>query len=131
MLIELPNAAFAEFSTIRLGGFSFGHRAYPLSVFLSGKPGAVHIALCCVVAWRISWLTILVRQAPAGSPEAVFTHPERILLERATPQKRKNAPRDLAFYMTALARLGGYLDRNSDPPPGTTVIWRIHPVGRP
>ena len=57
-------------------------------------------------------------------PEAVFTHPERILLERATPQKRKNAPRDLAFYMTALARLGGYLDRDSDPPPGTTVIWR-------
>ena len=55
---------------------------------------------------------------------AVFTHPERILLERATPQKRKNAPRDLAFYMIALARLGGYLDRNSDPPPGTTGIWR-------
>jgi hypothetical protein len=26
--------------------------------------------------------------------------------------------------MTAVARLGGYLDRNSDPPPGTTVIWR-------
>ena len=85
---------------------------------------ANYIALCCVVAWRISWLTILGRQAPAGSPEAVFTHPERILLERATPPKRKNAPRDLAFYMTALARLGGYLDRNSDPPPGTTVIWR-------
>ena len=77
-----------------------------------------------MVAWRISWLTILGRQAPAGSPEAVFTHPERILLERATPQKRKNAPRDLAFYMIALARLGGYLDRNSDPPPGTTGIWR-------
>ena len=56
------------------------------------------IALCCVVAWRISWLTILRRQAPAGSPEAVFTHPERILLERATQQKRKSAPSDLAFY---------------------------------
>ena len=23
-----------------------------------------------------------------------------------------------------LPRLGGYLDRTSDPPPGTTVIWR-------
>jgi transposase-like protein len=25
---------------------------------------------------------------------------------------------------SSAARLGGYLDRNSDPPPGTTVIWR-------
>ena len=39
-------------------------------------------------------------------------------------QPRKNAARNLAFYITAVARLGGYLDRKSDPPPGTTVIWR-------
>ena len=26
--------------------------------------------------------------------------------------------------MTKLARLGGYLARNSDPPPGNTVLWR-------
>ena len=69
-------------------------------------------------------MAILERQVPAGSPEAVFTHSERIILERATPHKRKSAPKNLAYYMTALARLGGYLDRNSDPPPGTTVLWR-------
>ena len=40
------------------------------------------------------------------------------------PPNRQGDPRDLAFYMTAIARLGGYLDRKSDPPPGTTVIWR-------
>ena len=85
---------------------------------------ANYIALCCVVAWRISWLTILARQTPQGPPEAVFTHTERILLERAMAQRCQNATRDLAFYMTAVARLGGYLDRKSDPPPGTTVIWR-------
>lgn len=82
------------------------------------------IALCCVVAWRISWLTILRRQAPKTTPAAVFTETELILLERKIPASRKSATRDLAFYMTAVARLGGYLDRNSDPPPGTTVIWR-------
>jgi hypothetical protein len=82
------------------------------------------IALCCVVAWRISWLTILARQTPAGSPEAVFTHTERILLERAMPPNRRTTSRGLAFYMTAVARLGGYLDRKGDAPPGTTVIWR-------
>ena len=30
----------------------------------------------------------------------------------------------LIFYLTKLARLGGYLARAADPPPGNTVIWR-------
>jgi hypothetical protein len=85
---------------------------------------ANYIALCCIVAWRISWLTIFRRQAPTTAPAAVFTETERVLLERKMSSSRKSATRDLAFYMTAVARLGGYLDRNSDPPPGTTVIWR-------
>ena len=82
------------------------------------------IALCCVVAWRVSWLTMLRRRSPTASPAAVFTDTERVLLDRATPPNRESATRDLAFYMTAVARLGGYLDRASDAPPGTTVIWR-------
>lgn len=82
------------------------------------------IALCCVVAWRVSWLTMLSRDAPKASPEAVFTDTERSLLERATPERKSKVPRDLNFYVRAVARLGGYLDRTSDAPPGTTVIWR-------
>lgn len=82
------------------------------------------IALCCVVAWRVSWLTILAREAPEASPAAVFTEAERNLLDRSTPQLRPPPTRNIAFYMRAVARLGGYLDRASDPPPGTTVIWR-------
>jgi hypothetical protein len=30
----------------------------------------------------------------------------------------------LSYYLTKLARLGGYLARSNDPPPGNTVIWR-------
>ena len=82
------------------------------------------IALCCVVAWRVSWLTMLSREAPKASPDAVFTNTERSLLERATPERKRNVLRDLNFYIRAVARLGGYLDRTSDAPPGTTVIWR-------
>jgi len=82
------------------------------------------IALCCVVAWRVSWLTMLRRRSPSASPALVFTETERVLLDRATPPNRESATRDLAFYVTAVARLGGYLDRASDAPPGTTVIWR-------
>lgn len=36
----------------------------------------------------------------------------------------RKASRDLEFYVRAVARLGGYLDRAFDAPPGTTVIWR-------
>jgi hypothetical protein len=33
-------------------------------------------------------------------------------------------PRTLALYLTKVARLGGYLARGADPPPGNTVMWR-------
>jgi len=82
------------------------------------------IALCGVVAWRVSCLTMLNREAPKASPDAVFTKTERSLLERATPERKRKVRRDLNFYVRAVARLGGYLDRTSDAPPGTTVIWR-------
>lgn len=56
--------------------------------------------------------------------DCVDTEAERGLLERATPDRKRDDPRDLHFYVRAIARLGGYLDRAADPPPGTTVIWR-------
>lgn len=82
------------------------------------------IALCCVVAWRVTWLTMLSREDAAAEPAAVFTDDERQLLEQTTPERKRRARRNLEFYVKAVARLGGYLDRASDPPPGTTVIWR-------
>jgi len=82
------------------------------------------IALCCIVAWRVSWLTMLSRSTQGASPATVLTEDERGLLERATPERKRDDPRDLDFYVRAIARLGGYLDRAADPPPGTTVIWR-------
>jgi hypothetical protein len=30
----------------------------------------------------------------------------------------------LSDYLTKIARLGGYLARTNDPPPGITVMWR-------
>jgi len=82
------------------------------------------IALACITAWRISWLTILRRAEPAGSPAAVLTRTEMAVLDGKCPGPEPGKPRDLDFYMTALARLGGYLARRHDPPPGTTVLWR-------
>ena len=65
------------------------------------------IALCCVVAWRVSWLTMLSREAPEASPAAVFTDAERRMLELATPDRKRQEPRNLDFYFRAVARLGG------------------------
>ena len=82
------------------------------------------IALCCIVAWRVSWLAMLSRDVPAADPAVVFTEEERHILDQATPKTKRQATRNLHFYVRAVARLGGYLDRASDAPPGTTVIWR-------
>ncbi|MGY3387842.1 hypothetical protein ACVWW6_000433 [Bradyrhizobium sp. USDA 3311] len=37
---------------------------------------------------------------------------------------RRCRPGTLAFYLTKLERLGRYLARAADPPPGNVVIWR-------
>ncbi len=82
------------------------------------------IALCCVVAWRVHWMTMLRRDDPGATPSAVFTELELEFLESSAPDPRTGATRNLDFYMIRVARLGGYLARRSDPPPGTSVIWR-------
>jgi hypothetical protein len=37
---------------------------------------------------------------------------------------RARCEKTLSSYLTKIARLGGYLARASDPPPGNTVMWR-------
>jgi hypothetical protein len=39
-------------------------------------------------------------------------------------KKKKSATENLLDYVIKIAMLGGYLARNSDPPPGNLVIWR-------
>lgn len=82
------------------------------------------IALCCVVAWRIHWMTMLRRSNPDASPDAVFTNAERDFLDRSSPNAEPASARNLDFYMIRVARLGGYLARRHDAPPGATVMWR-------
>ena len=82
------------------------------------------IALCCVVAWRIHWMTMLRRGDPKAAPAAVFTDLEIELLDSLCPNTGQSVACTLDFYMTCIARLGGYLARRHDAPPGATVIWR-------
>jgi hypothetical protein len=83
------------------------------------------LAIFCILSWRVFWLTMTARSANNASPSSVFTDEEMALLDHLVPN-RKAAPckPNLAKYLVKLARLGGYLARNSDGPPGNTVLWR-------
>ncbi|MEO8838810.1 MAG: IS4 family transposase, partial [Herbaspirillum sp.] len=84
------------------------------------------IAMFCLLSWRIFWLTMINRSAPEASPRLAFTELELKLLDHfmAGCDKRFHRRRKLGDYLVCLARLGGYLARTSDPPPGNMVIWR-------
>lgn len=69
-------------------------------------------------------MTWLRRAAPASEPAAIFTDTEITLLDRTAPEPRSGQTRDLDFYIVAVARLGGYLARKHDAPPGTIILWR-------
>jgi len=84
------------------------------------------ISVFCILSWRVFWMTMLNRTNPTAPPGIAFTETEIALLDHLVKDKGQDAPRPkaLAHYLTKLARLGGYLARASDPPPGNTVMWR-------
>lgn len=84
------------------------------------------VAMFCIVGWRVLWLTMIARTAPQAHPTLALTTSEITILDQLVSNSgnRGTPPRSLSFYLTKLARLGGYLARTNDPPPGNTVIWR-------
>ena len=83
------------------------------------------IAIFCILAWRVFWLTEINRSVPDAPPEVSFTATEITLLDQLVKDTARtaNAP-PLSHSLIKLAQLGGYLARASDPPPGNKVIWR-------
>jgi hypothetical protein len=83
------------------------------------------IAIFCVLAWRVFWLTEINRSAPEAPPEVALTATEVSLLEQLVKDTVRivEAP-CLSRSLVKLAQLGGYLARANDPPPGNKVIWR-------
>ena len=84
------------------------------------------LALFCIVAWRILWLTLAHRADPDAAPRTALRDREIALLDRIVPRTRggETQGRTLALYVHKLARLGGHLGRSRDPPPGIIVLWR-------
>ncbi|WP_281262066.1 IS4 family transposase [Azospirillum thermophilum] len=84
------------------------------------------IAVLCIVGWRVFWLRMMNRVVPDAEPGVALTGIETAVLDRVVPDRGSNQPRirDLASYVRKIARLGGWLARAGDPPPGDRVLWR-------
>jgi hypothetical protein len=82
------------------------------------------ISVFCILSWRVFWITMLNRSAPDEPPSLALTATEISLLDCLVEDKDLSRPKTLAHYLTKIARLGGYLARAHDPPPGNTVMWR-------
>jgi hypothetical protein len=84
------------------------------------------IAVFCILAWRVFWITMLNRTQPEAKPDQALTATEMRLLDQLVPDRRPGRPEigTLSAYLLKIARLGGYLARAKDPPPGNIVMWR-------
>ena len=71
-------------------------------------------------------MTMINRAAPRAGPGLALTKVEIALLDRLVPDQAQAPPRakTLSSFLIKVARLGGYLARTRDPPPGNTVLWR-------
>ena len=81
------------------------------------------IATCCILAWRIFWMTMINRTDPSATPTLALTQLELDLLNQLG-RPAAASPTSLSHYLDRIARLGGYLGRTNDPPPGNIVMWR-------
>lgn len=80
------------------------------------------LAVFCILSWRVFWMTIIQRTAPEIAASAAITSQEQTILDKlfGSPEKQDH----LSTYLVRIARLGGYLARAADPPPGNTTMWR-------
>ena len=78
------------------------------------------ISVFCILSWRIFWMTMVNRCCTHASPKLALTDEEINILDHL----KKGTAKKLSDYLLKIAKLGGYLARASDPPPGNSVMWR-------
>jgi hypothetical protein len=84
------------------------------------------LALYCIVAWWLLYLTYLARNCPDTSCEVVFQTHEWQALHAFTYKTNvlPTTPPSLHEATRLVAKLGGFLARKSDGEPGVQTIWR-------
>jgi hypothetical protein len=83
------------------------------------------IATCCILAWRIFWMTMIGRFHPEADLAVALTQTEMHVLDQLIKGGPDNPSplKTLPDYITKIAKLGGYLGRANDPVPGNIVMW--------
>lgn len=82
------------------------------------------ISVYCILSWRIFWLTMINRVCPDGPPTLALTQIEITTLARLVTGPLAPSRKTVSHYLTCIAKLGGYLARKGNPPPGNMVMWR-------
>jgi hypothetical protein len=76
------------------------------------------------VGGRVFLLTMTNRATLEAPPEVALTEAEVAILDRLAVDMSPPAKPAVSHYLVAIAKLGGYLARAKDPPPGNMVLWR-------
>ena len=82
------------------------------------------VAIKLVIAWRILLLTLLGRETPELAPEVFFSDLEVEFLAAYAKDRRLPPPTSLGAAVFLVGKIGGYMARKSDPPPGHEIMWR-------
>ena len=84
------------------------------------------LALCCIVAWRLLWLTYQARRQGEASCTTVFAPHEWQALVCTIRQKPSHQASRRACVKRCgwSAQLGGFLARKGDGEPGVKTLWR-------
>ena len=86
------------------------------------------IAINLVIAWRIMLMTLLGRACPELPAKVLLSDIEVTVLSAFAKQNRIKPPANLGDAVRLVARLGGYLGRKKDPPPGHQIMWQGYAV---
>ena len=78
-----------------------------------------------IIAWKIFWLSRSSKLEKGLDCSAILTkNEEEILFKRFNEGKKYIKPILLEQAYIWIAKLGGYIGRKADPPPGIITIWR-------
>lgn len=86
------------------------------------------VSIFCILSWRIFWMTMVSRTNPNTPALMVFNDTEIMLLYRLKKIRQTSSKQAVSICINGLAKLGGYLGRASDPPPGNQIMWKDLPT---
>lgn len=87
---------------------------------------ARYLTVMSIVAWRLFMITLVARTDPATPCSTFLANREwKVLFLKANTNKSlPKKPPLIGDVVIWVAKLGGYLARKSDGPPGTITLWR-------